>query len=193
MERTRKKFPKWWRKLLLKETGKLVVLVLAGIVVIVLIEQAYFYALDKYLTFLDITRQDWNTVLGIWTAEVPLAFLLKYLLGGYASQGFERVGAYLDAVKTAFEYNGIKSTTHLRYLEIEEKGQPQFIVNTDTHKRFKADELMAALALVRAVKTHPFPTLDACNRYCDEEKPPIQKADTEYQIEDLMPTKVVSE
>jgi len=148
------------------------IFIVIGLGVITFIQLAVFPFLlapaGKALSFpnLGITSEDWNTVRAIWFAEVPLAFLLRRILGGARVEYAEAKQRAFDNIITALDKRGIKDLhTYVKvFMLCDKEGKPvlepvrknamgvtgrwpvQMVGNKRTHKILNVHGAIAVLA-----------------------------------------------
>lgn len=185
----------------LKELGWAIFWIALGLGTITVIQLWIFpvilVPLGNSLSFpsLGIQASDWNTVRAIWFAEVPLAFLLRRVLGSWRQEALERESIYSQNIASAFDLNGIDDTDHLEW-HAPEKTPPKkkgveyfgYIINTNTHKRYRCDKALSyAVDGLRITKVQTYATLADLDKYCDEAKPKIERLDNIPSMKDLKP------
>jgi len=127
---------------------------------------------------LGIQPGDWNTAREVWFVEVPLAFLLRWLLQG-GGEHLDRKTNNTQNLVSALELNAIESVQHLQYHIVrptlrhpDGKG---YIINTDTHKSYECDTMLndAAQGLLLVWDDYKKPAM--FDDYCRKSKPPIER------------------
>ena len=130
--------------MIVKETLKAIGLILIGLAIIEAVQFGIYPWLAGIgallgLPSLGIQSGDWNTLRAIWTAEIPLAFVLKWATGGYKSELVESAREDFDlALKILNERD---QYTNFMLVEALPKRGPSkrfYIVNKRNHKLYRA-------------------------------------------------------
>lgn len=144
-----------------------------------------------FMNYWQVSASDWNTVRAIWFAEVPLAYLLRRVLGTARQEMLEREGIYAQNLSMAFQLNGIEEIGHLEYHSVEAtKDHPKglgYIINTSTHKRYRTDIYLEYGVDGLRIPKFMHPSQAELDRYCKTAQPAIERCDTVASIRDLKP------
>lgn len=128
------------------------VAIVSGLLGILLLKWVYDAQLKSVLAFsFTLSDSDWNTVMTIWLAEVPLAFLLRRLLGAARVENVEAKQRQFENLMKALEARGVREYRHLRAFRASPirriKGKViQVIVNIHSSKAYWMDTRVATIA-----------------------------------------------
>jgi len=158
----------------LKRIAYAFVAIFGGVLVIFYaVEPAFNALIGPYVNF-HPTQVDWDTVAAIWTAEIPLAFLLTALLERRRELR-DRINDDFNNLVMVMEKRGVKDFDQLRYARVFSenwlRGRRErwsWLINTDTGEAYDVRDVSRYwyLASELLIDFHDFDSKETFDSFC---------------------------